>query len=95
MAHAPHEVCGYRHCIAPEHLSWATYIEQVAHQRADGTFNGTIVSDEVVRDAVARVRAGERQSVVARDLGVSHTTIRRWVLGKARASALSDTAYAS
>ena len=40
MGHALHEVCGNRHCVAPEHLSWQTWQEQGLHLRADGRCKG-------------------------------------------------------
>lgn len=38
MGHAPHDVCGNRHCIAPDHLSWQTPKEQAETKRRDGHY---------------------------------------------------------
>lgn len=38
MGHAPHEVCGNRHCVAPAHLSWQTPLEQARSKRRDGSY---------------------------------------------------------
>ena len=94
--HAPHDICGNRGCIAPEHLSWQTWDEQAANRIVDGTqitptgprgegHQSATVSDAGVAAAIERVRAGETRAAVARDLGVSKVTVANWVRGSFRA----------
>jgi len=91
MGHAPHEVCGNRHCVAPEHLSWQTYAENLRQAAdVDRTISGerhhaARISDDQVRDAVRRVQAGDHPRSVAESLGVSITSIYDWSSGKRRA----------
>ena len=98
MGHALHEVCGHRHCVAPEHLTWQTIEEQLEHRRKDGTFfvpepptglaqHMARHSDEEVRAAVERVRNGETVTAVAESLGVSRPTVARWCAGTSRRAA--------
>ena len=83
MGHAPHAVCGNRHCIAPEHLSWQTSAEQAASRAADGT-GPEIYSDDEVLGALRRLEAGESQADVARSIGVSDATVYYWRTGQVR-----------
>lgn len=90
IGHDLHEVCGDRRCIAPAHISWQTWEEQKRNQRFDGTmaqnptgadhWNAT-VPDHVVAEAICRVNAGESQTAVARDIGVSRRSVGNWVNG--------------
>lgn len=90
VGHAPHDVCGNRTCIAPAHLSWQTWDEQTAHHRVDGTAVRSDLSDEIVREAIERCRAGESQSAVARSLGTTSTTVNAWVHGRTRKAVTTD-----
>lgn len=100
MGHAPHSVCGHRGCVAPEHLSWQTWAEQVAQQELDGTKSQPpcltgeqhrhAVPVAVVREAVSRVHAGESHADVARALGVSRPAVSSWVSGRKRQDAFEE-----
>lgn len=100
QGHAPHDVCGRRHCVAPEHLTWQSPAEQAAQQRADGTWSPPprvagekqhlAVPAGVVREAVQRVKAGESHAAVARALGVSRPAVSSWVSGRKRQDVLEE-----
>lgn len=102
VGHAPHEVCGNRHCIAPAHLSWQTMQEQVDQQKRDGTSSAPplvagerhhlAVPVDLVREAVRRVHAGETCAAVARDLGVSRPAVSSWARGQKRRDAFEEVA---
>jgi hypothetical protein len=59
MCHAPHEICGNRHCVNPAHLRVGTYAENVNDQIADGTKARGIKSgsNKLTEDQVRAIRA--------------------------------------
>lgn len=75
---------------APSNLAYGTARENARDRESHGTTargarGGTARhSAEQVREAIARCAGGESQYSVAEDLGVSQSTVSRWVLGRAR-----------
>lgn len=52
--------------------------------RGDGHYNTRLSAEQVI-EAVRRVKAGEKQCVVAKDLGIGASLMSAYVLGKRRA----------
>lgn len=92
--HALHEICGHRHCVAPEHLSWQTPAEQRRNQMLDGSARGAVIrgeanpkaflSDDEVIALIREALEGKPVRAVARDAGLGTTTVRHWMSGKNR-----------
>lgn len=89
-AHAPHEVCGNRDCVNPDHLRWATRQENMDDRVPDGTLpvgerhgRAKLTADDV-RDIRRMYAAG---GVTYRDLGerfgVTESMVGRIVRGQA------------
>lgn len=102
--HALHEVCGRRHCIAPEHLSWQTPAEQRRNQMLDGSAHLPVItgeahpkallSDDEVIGLICQVLGGRPMREVAREAGVGRTTVRHWMAGKNRPELLAKARQA-
>jgi len=65
-------LCNNRPCVRIEHLS----TDPLAR-----SFGRMKYSPQVVAEAIRRVDAGERASIVARDLGVSRGQVSKWARG--------------
>jgi hypothetical protein len=82
--------CDNPPCVNPTHLFAGTHTDNVRdmHSKgraavpcAEGSKNGhTTMDEDTVRSIRARYRLGESQSAIARDLGISHTTVSLMVL---------------
>ena len=87
LCHAPHEICGNRHCVNPAHLRVGTIAENVNDQISDGTIARGIKhgSNKLTEDQVRAIRANpenKSQGGLAREYGVSSTHIRRVISRK-------------
>jgi hypothetical protein len=83
--------CDVRNCVRPDHLFLGTRADNLADMRAKGRAeDGTkrvrgeqhhlaILDTPTVRTIRARVAGGERQSAVARDMGLSKSVVSRVV----------------
>lgn len=75
--------CRNRHCVAPEHLRWATLSENMTDKRRDGTDNRgernntTKLSWRAIREIRRRLTRGERRSDLAKEYSVGWSTIDR------------------
>jgi len=73
--------CGRRLCVNPNHLRWASYIENAADKLIHGTHNRgeragrATLTDEAARTVKRRLRQGESNRNIARDLKVHPRTI--------------------
>lgn len=88
-AHAPREVCGNRHCVAPAHLRWATKAENQADRWADGTHNrgdrdgrAKLTWDDV-REIREKAALGASNRVLGKEYGIDHSQICRIAAGRA------------
>ena len=88
--HAPHEICGHKHCIAPAHLRWGTQQENVADRAVDGTqpFTGgesngraKITEAQVVEIRERYAAGGVTQKVLAAEYGVTQVLIGQIIRG--------------
>lgn len=82
--------CRNKHCVAPDHLRWATPAENAADRKRDGTeaqgerHGGALLKEEQVLAIRERVGRGETQKSLAVEFGVSGIAIsdvvnrRRW-----------------
>lgn len=84
-AEAAHS-CGNRACVNPNHLRWATSKENHADRVAHGTTNKgqkhplNKLSENDVRAIRNRGAAGDSHRQIARDYGISKTTVRHIVI---------------
>lgn len=80
--------CRSRECVNPRHLRWATRKENMGDKRRDGTdptgerHGCSKLTEQDVIDIRARVRAGEMQSTLAAEFGVSRAAVCLLVSGK-------------
>jgi HNH endonuclease len=78
-------------CVNPHHLSSGTHAENMRQAAERGIAKGLVgtahhqakLSDVQVLEIIERKRAGEVQAALAREYGVSETTVSRIVLGSA------------
>jgi hypothetical protein len=77
-------LCKDRSCVNPEHLRWASRLEQC--ENMVGVRN--LVDDDTAIECIKRCLSGESQSEVAKELGVSNQSIYTWVHGKRRSELL-------
>jgi len=82
--------CDVAQCLEPRHLRWGTQAENSCEawgrgqQKSGEQHHQARHTDDEVRRAIARVRAGESAMSVARDVGLDNSTLSKWVLGKGR-----------
>lgn len=88
-AHAPHDVCGNRHCVNIEHIRWATHQENQDDRVADGTTplgekngNSHLVADEVREMRRLYASGGWTQRALADRYGVHQATVWNIVNGR-------------
>lgn len=87
--HVAAHACGKGHeaCVAPWHLSWKTYAENMADAKRHGTFSlGDAHASRLSSTSVREIRAllgVESQQKIASRFGVSQTMISRIKTGKA------------
>jgi hypothetical protein len=80
--HAPHEICGNRHCVNPAHLKADSYSENNKDAYRDGT-RPSKLTEEQVRAIRANLK-NKSQRGLAREYGVSQGLIsdiisrKRW-----------------
>lgn len=82
--------CDNPPCVNPAHLFVGTHTDNVRDMHSkgraattctEGSKNGhTTMDEDAVRSIRARYRLGESQSAIARDLGISQTTVSLMVL---------------
>lgn len=86
ICHAPHEICGNRHCINPAHLRADTRKANANDMIADGTTNrGTKHKlNKLTEEQVRAIRASpnKSQKELAREYGVSQSNISCIISGK-------------
>lgn len=71
-AHDVHHVCGSKNCINPDHLA---AIPQRRHVGLHSRGRGQALDAERVRTIRRRLADGDRQVTLARDFGVTESTI--------------------
>jgi hypothetical protein len=80
ICHAPHEICGNRHCVNPAHLRTDTKGANATDRIADGTSArgtknpGSILTEEQVR-AIRANTENKRYNALAREYGVCASQI--------------------
>lgn len=73
--------CGNRDCVNPMHLRWATGTDNASDKREHGTSSAgsrnpqAKLSEALVQEIRAKLDAGERQTAIAEQFGVSRRTI--------------------
>jgi len=88
VGHDAAHSCRSRACVNPRHLRWATRKENMRDKVRDGTnptgerHGGAKLDEQDVIDIRSRVRAGEVQSALAAEFGVSRATVCLLVSGK-------------
>jgi hypothetical protein len=87
ICHAPHEICGNRHCVNPAHLRVGTQVENMNDRIADGTIARGIKhgSNKLTEEQVRAIRANpenKTHAALAREYRVSSTHIRRVISRK-------------
>jgi len=87
ICHAPHEICGNRHCVNPAHLRVGTQVENMNDRIADGTIARGIKHgcNKLTEEQVRAIRANPENKThraLAREYGVSSTHIRRVISRK-------------
>ena len=91
-AHAPREVCGNRHCVAPAHLRWATRTENEADKALDGTL---LLGDQhgrakltwpLVREMRAKAAQRVSYATLAAAYGISRGQVGWVIRGRSWAS---------
>ena len=88
--HVAAHSCGGGHlgCVAPWHLSWKTQGENardtIAHGRTTRgrSMAATPLTEEQVRTIFRRAHAGEAQSAIAVEYGISQTAVSRIKVGR-------------
>lgn len=79
---------GHLGCVNPKHLRWGTYSENTFDYLADtGATQGeksgmSKLTEEQVLEIVELVRSGKMQKKIAKDYGVTQSTVSRIWLGK-------------
>lgn len=82
--------CDVKPCVNPAHLSWGSRSRNIreAHERELAPHGEDHVSssltDDQIRDVLARNAAGEGVPALASEYGVSRSTIYRWKRGESR-----------
>lgn len=73
ICHAPHEICGNRHCVNPAHLRIGTHAENMKDRISDGTTNNKLTEDQV--RAIRANPENKTKTELAREYEVSSSLI--------------------
>jgi hypothetical protein len=81
ICHAPHEICGNRHCVNPAHLRVGTQVENMNDRIADETIARgiKIITSKLTEEQVRAIRANpenKTKTTLAEQFGVTSQSIR-------------------
>lgn len=80
--HAAHS-CGNKRCVNPKHIRWATALENISDKKIHGTMAigskvwSSILNEEDVKQIRECLRSGQTCAHIARQHGVSRSTISK------------------